>query len=394
MSPWVLFLVLTLLCVFLEAFFSMFEMASVSFNKVRLQYYITKNKKRAKWLAFLLERPSRLFGTTLICVNTVLQLGSECSRRFYEAIGASPDFAPLTQVFIVMIFGELAPLFAARRHSEAVAMRSVPIVYMMYWILAPFIKAMELLTTLISKKEKDRFLSRDELKKAFVNPKKDLNEPIENIFTVKTVKVDQVMLPLKEVLSINSSSNLHELSHLLTVNYTSFVLVFHRSERNVVGVIKSRSLLQEDKSKRVIDIASPPWFITEDVYILDVLKQFRTNNQTMAVVLSSSGEAKGVVSIDQIITYLFGQETGEVKDQLETVVEKTLPGDMKISEFNEKFNANLSHPEADTLSELLYEKLKHHPVKGEVIVIDQFEIEVLEPGIIGAKTLLVRTVSS
>ena len=181
MSTGFVFFFLTLLCVFLEAFFSMFEMAAVSFNKVRLHYHLSKNNKKAKWLLYLLEKPSRLFGTTLILVNTVLQVGSECSRRFYEAIGASPDLAPLTQVIIVMIFGELAPLFAARRHSETVAMRSIPIVYGMYWILIPIIKTTEFLTSLFLKSDKGRFLSRDELQKAFADPM-DFNEPIEKIF--------------------------------------------------------------------------------------------------------------------------------------------------------------------------------------------------------------------
>lgn len=393
MNTWIFFLFLTLICVCFQAFFSMFEMASVTFNKVRLHYYVSNKKKRAKWLSYLLEKPSRLFGTTLICVNAALQLGSECSRKFYEAIGANPDFAPISQIIIVMIFGELAPLFAARRHSETVAMRFVPIVYGMYFLLNPIIKALDFLTRLVSRKERENYLSRDELKKAFIDPIQNLDEPIENIFSIKTKRAKQILIPLSDTAKIVSTATLDELSHLLTVDFHPFILVFHRTEGNIVGVIHSRILLKEHQNTRVIDEASPPWFISEDVYILDILKQFRTNNQNMAVVLNSSGEATGVITLDQIISYLIGEES-DLSDQKKvlTIVEKTLSGDMTLEEFNKTFDANLFHPDAEDLSELIFETLRHHPVKGEVIYFDRFEMVVLEPGIVGAKTLLVRTI--
>ncbi|MES2274306.1 MAG: DUF21 domain-containing protein, partial [Chlamydiota bacterium] len=68
------------------------------------------------------KRPSRLFGTTLIGINTALVFGSECARHIYESVHLDPDWAPLTQVLLVVIFGELAPMFAARRHPEQLAM--------------------------------------------------------------------------------------------------------------------------------------------------------------------------------------------------------------------------------------------------------------------------------
>ena len=139
MNKAIFFLFIALICVFIESFFSMFEMAAVSLNKVKLYYKASKNNKKAKWLEFLLKKPSYLFGTTLIMVNTVMQLGSEAARRFYEALNLSPDWAPLSQIMIVTIFGELSPLFAARKHSEHVAYFFVPVVLFMSKILTPFI---------------------------------------------------------------------------------------------------------------------------------------------------------------------------------------------------------------------------------------------------------------
>ena len=137
MSAWLSFLLIALVCVVVEGFFSMFEMACVSLNKVKLQYAVSKKAKKAIWINALLNKPAHLFGTTLIVVNTVIQIGSEAARRFYESIGISPDFAPVTQIIIVLIFGELVPLFAARRYPEHVAKLGVPVAYFVSKILTP-----------------------------------------------------------------------------------------------------------------------------------------------------------------------------------------------------------------------------------------------------------------
>src|SRR5580658_9565833 len=121
-GSWQLYLFFIIICLIVQGFFAMIEMACVSFNKVRLQYYVSKGKKRALWLSFLLHHPAYLFGTTLIGVNTALVIGSEYSRRFYDAMGLSPDLAPLSQIVIVLIFAEISPMFAGRRYAEHVAM--------------------------------------------------------------------------------------------------------------------------------------------------------------------------------------------------------------------------------------------------------------------------------
>ena len=109
--------ILTILFIMIQAFYSMLEMAAVSFDKARLHYFVKKGKSQARWLSFLLEKPGRLFGTTLILVNVALQIGSECSRQFYQALGVSANYAPLSQVVLVVIFAELSPMLAARRYS-------------------------------------------------------------------------------------------------------------------------------------------------------------------------------------------------------------------------------------------------------------------------------------
>lgn len=387
----------------------MFEMACVSFNKVRLQYYVSQNKRRAKWLNFLLNRPSRLFGTTLIGVNTMLQLGSEFSRQLYESWHLSPDLAPLTQVLLVVIFGELAPMFAARRHPEQTAMLNVPIVYVISKILMPVILFIDginlLLHKLLGKKaESQLFLSREELQKAFeerdtriVGSEDVFATLTSRIFNLKNKSAKQAMIPLSLCQMIPSQSTLEEMRHILSVSYSPFIPIYHRFPQNIVAIAYPRDLLQVDEKKKVIDHSRPPWFITQDDSLLQILKQFRRNNQSVAVVLDPGGQAVGILSLDDLIDEVFGEADDELSMEEDLLpppqhVEMTLPGTMLVSEFNLKFHASLEHEEEETISDLFLKLLNHHPAKGEVIHIEQFEFTVLEPSLFGAKTVSVRTI--
>lgn len=75
------------------------------------------------------------------------------------------------------------------------------------------------------------------------------------------------------------------------------------------------------------------------------------------------------------------------------IIEKTLPADMTLKEFNKKFGANLSYEGAETINDLIYQILKHHPSQGESIYIDHFEITVIELTLLGAKTVNVKTIT-
>lgn len=47
---------ITIICIAVQGLYSMLELAAVSFNRVRLEYYVSKKVKRALWLRYLLQK--------------------------------------------------------------------------------------------------------------------------------------------------------------------------------------------------------------------------------------------------------------------------------------------------------------------------------------------------
>lgn len=410
-QSWVLFLILILISLVVEAFFSMMEMACVSFNKVRLQYYISKGNKRAQWMSYLLNHPARLFGTTLIGVNIALQFGSECSRQFYLSLGLSPDFAPLTQVFLVVIFAELSPMFAARRYAEHVCMLGIPFIFIFSKIMTPVIWFLNGICFVINKIlgipiTHGLHLTREELQKAIESKddkddKKDYGEfdsVVSSIFALKNKIAKDLMYPLEKGKLLPSQVTAGQLRKTLDFEYFDYLPLFHISKQNIIGIVYPRDLIGVEDEALVKSYARQPWFILEKNSILQILQQFRTNNQKIAVVLNRSGLAIGFLTLDMIIEEIFGpknywtttQETILKKEHI--IIEKNFSGKTKILEINKSLNIHLPTDKALTLEELMTKQLGHRPNKGDSIKIDQYELTMQEVGLLKGKKISIKTI--
>ena len=398
MVEWLAF---TLLAIVIQGLFALFEMSCVSFNKIRLQYYVSIGNKRAVWIQYLLGTPSRLFGTTLLGVNTAMQMGSECSRRFYESIHVDPDWAPLSQVVIVVIFAELVPMFVARKHPERIAMFLSPLMIVLAKFFIPltwtFDKLSKLLHRAIKKSEEPAlFLSREEVMLAFQEGDRGQDEftgITESIFQLKSLTAGALMYPLSKTQLFPSNSTVGQVRSQLLSQYAPVLPMYHKFPYNIVSIVSPRDLLSMPDDSKVIDEGKSPWFVTRDTSILQILDQFRRNNQSVAVILEPSGQASGLLTLDQIIDKIFGQEEKSFNEDpdLGHFISRTLKGSMTIAEFNVEFREDLSGDPNLTLSEHISSFLDHQPSPGESIRIDNYLFTVTEPTLRGIKTLTVLT---
>lgn len=395
------------------SFYSMAEMACVSFNKVRLQYYVSKRNKRAEWLNWLLNNPTRLFGTTLLGVNLATFFGSECAREFHSAIGLNPDLSPISQVILVVIFGELAPMFAARRYAEHVAMLSIPLVYASAKIMVPFIWVLDWIARAFNaligggnQEQGNIFITQEELLKILEEKDEerpsgveteDFNAVTTNIFKLSQKDVRQVMEPISSIPLVPSNTTVAQAANTMEKSNTDFVAIYHQDLRNIVGLVHAYDLVRAPDNRRVREFSSPPWFVTQTTSALQMLTQFKNNNEDLGIILDKQGLAEGIIRLEDIVEEIFGTiapiyPEGKPKPKRQIpFIERTLPGYMSVGDFNARFEVMLDKRENLTLSELITEELGHHPDVGESVYLDPFELTVDSIGLMEVKTVSVTT---
>lgn len=401
-SLWLLFNLLTIISL---AFFSMMEMALVSFNPVRLQYYLSKNNPKALKVHAFLKNPMRLFGTTLIGVNVSMVVGSECARQFHAAIGLSPDLAPLTQVIVVVIFGELAPMFSARQYAEQVALLFINPFYMASQVLTPFIWIISGVTKLSlwfigGAGESPESLSREELLRLIAEKPfgetSDLDDIAANLFQLRHVRAIDVMTPLHVIPKLASNATCKRARDLIREKQVRVLPIFKKRQQNIVGIALIRDLINTNEESKIGSHCLAPWFVTESSLILKILEQFRKNQQTVAIVLNSVGDATGIIQLSDLLKKIFLFKKENVDDEFcAYFLEKTYPGSLTVREFNTFIpeHLHLSHINLDaSLSKLMRTTFGRMPEEGESIDIGAFKFTVKSKTLMDLKEIEVKTI--
>lgn len=408
----IFWLLLNLLSIVILSFYSMMEMAAVSFNKVRLQYYVSKGIKQAIWLNYLLHNPSRLFGTTLILVNIATISGSEFSREFHQAIGINPDFSVFSQVILVVIFGELAPMFAARRFPEHVVMLGIPLVFASMKLMTPFLWLLGTLSKacnyLIGGNESEAkiFLSQEELLKilesqqdesTFSNESREYDTVATNILNLHKKDAKDIMNPIEDSFMIPSNATVAQAKKQLEKTDKNYLGLYHQHLHNIIGIVFPRDLIRIPGKKKIREYAAAPWFITKTTKVSELLNQFRTNNKSVAIVLDNKGLSSGIINLDNVMEEIFGETRHPLEDHVgaklenQFILERTFPGTLTLLEFKDLYDVALDPNLELTLSEFVKEHLGSHPEVGESIYIDPFEITVAETSLLDIRKVSIHT---
>ena len=405
-----LFLVLTLLSIGVEAFFSMMEMACVSFNKVRLQYYVSKGNKKAIWLNALLNHPTRFFGTTLLGINAALQFGSECSRRFYSAIGLSPDWAPVSQIILVVIFAELAPLFAARSYAEHVALLGIRVLYVISIIMRPFVFLVECLFRLINftfkqSPRKYSFLTKEELQRAIEaqidrksgGQEQEFDYLIESLFSTKHKIAKDFMMPIKSISMLSSKATAMDVKKEMKKRYYHYVPVYDYEKHQVVGVISPRDLLKLKHLDPIEMVMRRPWFVPMKSTLFQVIADFRSNNQEIGFVLDESGKTIGIITLDHTIAEILPETKHEMiatqsaLDKTHIMIDRNFSSRDSVKGICLRYQIDLDYKEQESLESLMERHLRHPPGFGEAIIVRDFELKVVHSPLIGEKLINIRS---
>ncbi|MDB2614005.1 hemolysin family protein [Chlamydiales bacterium] len=396
-----------LLALVANSIYSMLEMACISFDRLRLQYYLAQGKKQIIWLDHLLKNPARLFGTTLIGVNIALVVGSECAREFFSSLGLPPDMAAIPQIILVILIGELAPMFAARRYPEHVVTLGIPLIYISSQLLAPVLYVTEKISSFITKLfggksiSESLFIGRDELQKILEIQKEPKYQKqsgeafdltISNIFRIGEMSAGEVMHEIAMLQTIPSQCTTRELRYLLRENDQSFFPIVRKNSKEVVGVAYPRDLLRVPDNRRVRDYARQPWFVDHTMKLLSILKQFRNNSESMVLVINDQGLTIGYLTLDQLLETLFGSLEKKEKSQLKMqLIDRTVNAYETIEEVNQALSISINAPDKMTIKQLSVKKLGGHPEVGESFHLGEYDFTIVEATLLEVQKIKIKS---
>ncbi|MBF5051141.1 Uncharacterized protein CLAVI_000777 [Candidatus Clavichlamydia salmonicola] len=391
-------LLVSLLCIFIQGFYSMMEMAALSFNKIRLQYYVSKNNKTAKKIFFITQDPFRLFGTAMIGANIALQIGSQAAREFYSSMHLNPHFAPLSQVLLIVIFAELVPLAAARKFSEHMAILGIYLFHASYYLFYPINRLFGFLSTIIYKllKIKKRtfqnFISREELEKVIEiqHGKNDFNTITSNIFDLKSNTAQAIMQPLGHFFSINSDTSNSEIRATFIASKSPIIPVYHEKKHNIIGTISLKDFVWAETLNDQSTPMEAPWFISNKTLLIQCLEEFITHRKQLAIVIDEQGVSIGILFFSEILKIIF-HITKKHKHRL-PLIERIFPGNTLVGHLNKKYKINLKGHASSSLAQLILLELGRPAELHDSIMKGHYLLSVEEITIMGIKNVKIKSI--
>lgn len=373
------YILLVIIILLLQGFFSGSEIALIASSKMRIQSSVNRNQRRAKIAKYFKERPERFLSVTLIGTNlSEIAITTIVTSLFLKYFGNySEIYIPLILTPIVLLFGEMIPKSIFRARAESIALKvSYPLMVASF-ILYPFSFLLRWLTSFLVRSlniSNIQFpsVTRDEILSVFRSskPKHDETRMIERVLKFNETKVREVMIPLIEVVAIESTVTVKvALDTFKKHPYSTFPVYKERID-NIIGVLKAFELLGiNDINSPVSNYMQSPIYVQETLKAMEVLPKLQ--NLHMAIVVDEYGGAVGIVTQEDIMEEIVGEIEGEhgIKyTPVRAVGSRTflVRGRTEIDRLNEMLGINLPEGDYETLAGFLITKLGRLPGSGEI----------------------------
>ena len=138
------------------------------------------------------------------------------------------------------------------------------------------------------------------------------------------------------------------------------------------------------KPKTIKAILLPVEFVPESMMINDILNSLMKKRKSVAVVIDEYGGTSGIITVEDIVEELFGEIEDEHDSQEfteEQLSENTFhfSARLEVDYLNESYDLNIPKEEAyETLGGFIINATENIPEQNEIVVIDNFEFEILE----------------
>jgi len=395
-------------CLIMSAFFSGMEIAFISCNRVFLE--IEKNKKGiiGKVLKYLTSKPSKFITAMLVGNNFCLVIyGIFMGDKIVEILFSDLKTGPLPlnilfiqtliSTFIILITAEFLPKVFFQLYANQMvkyfALPSsffytlfMPISFLILRVTDNFLRFFsnsksEKIQLTFSKNELGEYI--EEQVEAVEN-KDQLDSEIEffqNALEFSETKAREVMIPRAEIIGINKSERIIELSSLFKSTGYSKIPVYDENIDDIIGFVHAFEMLKKPNS--ISEILLPIEYVHEPNLITDVLKKLTRKRKTIAVVLDEYGGTAGLLTVEDIIEELFGEIEDEY-DIIEHYEKKIndnsfeLSARLEIDYLIRKYKLDLPQDENyETLGGLIFHMTGEIPKKDTTLSINNLEIKVV-----------------
>jgi len=316
MSDIWLTVLLMVVCLLAEGFFSGSELGVVSADRMKLRHDAAKGSRGARLALEMLEkRPEWLLSTTLVGTNIAVVANSTVATALMISMfGEAGSWLAVVLVApLIWVFGEIVPKSVFQQRADTITPYVIYILRffsILFWpILIVFVTLSKFLSRLAgSRDEHNPFTLREQIQSMVQMPPQEGGDiraiektMIRRMFNFSETTVYKVMVPLIDVNAIEKSCTVGEAVRLAVQCSNIRLPVYDGRIDRVIGVLNAMDLLGVDESLPIAPFITATRYVPASKSAESMLVELRQDGDAMAVVMDEFGGAEGIITIEDII---------------------------------------------------------------------------------------------
>ncbi len=388
----------------MSAVFSGSETSLFSLSRIDLQKLRHERGQRSEYIHAMLDEPRRLI-ISILCGNELANIASAVNMTaILLLIFGDQDVGwinILIMVPLLLLIGEVTPKTIAVsfpiKFATRITARVLPRWITFITPLREVVRAVsDRITTLIVGDEvsRENILQPDELRTLLEEGEEtgiiDATERvlIDNLLEASETDISRIMTPSPRIRFLDASLPVPELIEQFRNLRHPRVPVYHGNWDNVIGFVHSETILKltrggGDMEDVTLDmIIKPSHFVPPTKKVDEMFDYFQEHNTRAAIILGEYGEVLGIVTMKDVLTFIFGEISGRMEGQ-EHYKEQdensyTVPGDMRLADFYNLTNFDIEDPVMATIGGVAFRLFDRMPAEGDKVLYEGYEFTAKE----------------
>ncbi|WP_404405604.1 hemolysin family protein [Jeotgalibacillus malaysiensis] len=384
---------------FASFFLSGSETALTAVNKMKVKTRAEQGDRAAEKLLKQVSKPDQMI-TTILIGNNISNILLPVLVTII-AIEYNIEVALATGILTVtlIVFSEVLPKTIAATFADRIAYIVAPVIRILMVIFKPITWFLSKFTNIVI-----RILSRGDIKEATIT-KEELRTMVDIASTEGTFLGDESLrikgvldfqkkdvgdamkTPRVDIIGIPFETTFEEVRDYVIDNPYTRYPVYKDNMDNIIGVFHSKQVIEWSLTpeKPLSDFMdNDPLFTVETTSIERIFKRMLQAKKHFAIVLDEYGGTLGIITHEDIIEAMIGQEIADENDDeeeswIDELTERTIVchGKLNLHRLNEVFSTRIPE-EQDVLAGFVLKEIGHLPEEGDEFDFQHLRFTVLE----------------
>ena len=387
-----------MLCLLLEGFFSGSEIGVVSADQMKLRHKAAKGSKGAKLALKMLEKPEWLLSTTLVGTNiAVVTNTTMATALMLHLFGDNGSWLAVVLVApLIWIFGEIVPKSVFQQRADVLTPVVIFVLRFFSMLFFPILVVFSFLTNLLTKiaggDAKNPFTLREQIVTMLQMPASSGGDihPVEKnmikrMFNFNETTVNDVMLPLIEVTAVEQGITCGEARKISSSKAHVRLPVYSQRIDRIIGILHTLDLLGMEPDAPITDHIRPAVYVPGGKSIKELMIELRGEGTVVAIVVDEFGGAEGIVTIEDIMEEVvenledeYDLGTKQRHNLIQRIAENEylVSARIEIDDLCNTLDIYLPKGNYATLSGLILSRLHSIPAEGTVIKEDDITLTI------------------